>query len=156
MYIYGYHDDSFVKVSMSSIRYLTEQLGIFLSVYEKKILLTTDKDKETFEKLKEIHMLLKNQRYDRLITNPSYVINFNVDDEDYLPGYFPIWMFCMLPHWWYMKFRLFWIFIYILLIWIRRRSIPRWNIYNDLKGGSICRKDSTLLTDSKIIYLRRI
>lgn len=90
MYIYGYHDDSFVKVSMSSIRYLTEQLGIFLSVYEKKILLTTDKDKETFEKLKEIHMLLKNQRYDRLITNPSYVINFNVDDEDYLPGYFPI------------------------------------------------------------------
>lgn len=90
MYIYGYHDDSFVKVSMSSIRYLTEQLGIFLSVYEKKILLTTDKDKETFERLKEIHMLLKNQRYDCLITNPSYVINFNVDNEDYIPSYFPI------------------------------------------------------------------
>ena len=96
MYVYSYCDDEFVKVSMSSIRFLTEQLGNFIAVYEKKILLVSDEDKEKFNRLKEIYSMLKNQRYDLLINNPSYVINFEIDDEEYLPGYYPIWMFSML------------------------------------------------------------
>ena len=90
MYIYGDYDNTFIKVSMSSIRYLTEQLGFFISVYEKKILLVTDEDKENFRKLKEIYELLKYQRFDQLITNPTYVIDFRNDSEEYIPKYYPI------------------------------------------------------------------
>lgn len=97
MYIYGDYDNTFIKVSMSSIRYLTEQLGFFISVYEKKILLVTDEDKENFRKLKEIYELLKYQRFDQLIANPTYVIDFQNDSEEYIPKYYPIWMFSMLP-----------------------------------------------------------
>ena len=90
MYVYSYCDEEFVKVSMSSIRFLTEQLGNFIAVYEKKILLVSDEDKEKFNRLKEIYSMLRNQRYDLLMNNPSYVINFEIDDEEYLPGYYPI------------------------------------------------------------------
>lgn len=90
MYIYGDYDNTFIKVSMSSIRYLTEQLGFFISVYEKKILLVTDEDKENFRKLKEIYELLKYQRFDQLIANPTYVIDFQNDSEEYIPKYYPI------------------------------------------------------------------
>lgn len=96
MYVYSYCDEEFVKVSMSSIRFLTEQLGNFIAVYEKKILLVSDEDKEKFNRLKEIYSMLRNQRYDLLMNNPSYVINFEIDDEEYLPGYYSIWMFSML------------------------------------------------------------
>jgi hypothetical protein len=90
MYLYSDYNNDFVKVSMSSIRYLTEQLGLFLSVYEKKILLVTDEDKENFRKFKYLYGLLKTGQFDQLMTNPSYVIDFRNDVEDYLPGYYPL------------------------------------------------------------------
>ena len=90
MYIYGDFNDTFIKVSMSSIRYLTEQLGMFLAVYEKKILLVTDEDKENFRQLKHLYELLKDGRFDQLISNPTYVIDFKNDNEEYLPEYYPL------------------------------------------------------------------
>ena len=90
MHIYSNNDETFVKVSMSSIKYLTYQLGVFLAIYEKKILLVTEEDRENFNQLKQLYQLLKEGRFDELISNPSYVIDFKVDDDEYLPRYYPI------------------------------------------------------------------
>ena len=90
MNIYSDYNESFIKVSMSSIRFLTEQLGVFIAIYEKKILIQSEEDRLKLEQLKTIHQLLKSGRFDMLISNPSYVIDFNVDSDEYLPSYYPI------------------------------------------------------------------
>lgn len=77
------------KISLGSIKYLTKQLHDFIEVYEKCILMTNE-EKATFAELKQISELLDHQRYDLLIALPQYVIDFNDDNEDYLPEYFPI------------------------------------------------------------------
>jgi len=89
--MYGdFQENKEIKLSLGSIKYLTRQLHDFVRTYEKDILITDPEIKAKFEKLKEISELLDRQRYDVLISDPSYVIDFNDDNEDYLPSYYPI------------------------------------------------------------------
>lgn len=92
MYLYGYYDneDNKQKVSLGAVKYLSEQLDRFLKIYEKDIFIEDVEDRECLEQLKRISESLKNQRYHELIVDPQYVIDFNDNDEDYLPDYFPL------------------------------------------------------------------
>jgi len=90
MYIYSdYHPEGMKKVSLGSVRFLATQLDEFVTLYEKKILLTTPEEKEAFAQLKIISQLLNDERFDQLITDPKYVIDF-ADNDDYLPEYYPL------------------------------------------------------------------
>ena len=92
MYLYGLFDDEKQnKVSLGSIKFLSEQLDRFLDIYEKKLTIDQDVDWDTINRLKTISTLLKQQRYGELIADPSFVIDFNDDnDGDYLPEYYPL------------------------------------------------------------------
>lgn len=90
MYIYSdYHPEGIEKVSLGAVRFLTTQLDEFVTLYEKKILLKTPEEKEALAQLKIISQLLSDERFDQLITDPKYVIDFS-DNEDYLPSYYPL------------------------------------------------------------------
>lgn len=90
MYLYGYFNDEIPKVSLGSIKFLTSQLNEFLAIYEKKVLIDDPEIRENVERLKQILTLLKQQRYNELIAEPNLVIDFNDDNEEYLPEYYPI------------------------------------------------------------------
>lgn len=91
MYLYGYYDnDNKEKVSLGAVKYLSEQLERFLKIYEKDVFIEDAEDRKCLEQLKLISQALKDQRYYELITDPQYVIDFNDDDDDYLPDYFPL------------------------------------------------------------------
>ena len=92
MYLYGLFDDEKQNnVSLGSIKFLSEQLDRFLDIYEKKVTIDQDVDWDTINRLKTISTLLKQQRYGELIADPSFVIDFNDDnDGDYLPEYYPL------------------------------------------------------------------
>jgi hypothetical protein len=90
MYLYGYFDNKPPeKVSLGAIKFLTNQLDDFVKLYESDVLITEQDDRDVLNKLKTIRDLLKAQRYDMLITDPNYIIDFNDDNEEYLPKYYP-------------------------------------------------------------------
>ena len=91
-YLYtDYKDEGIQKVSLGSVRFLASQLSELLLVYEKKVYIAPEdvKAKEALIKLKYISQLLNDERFDQLIADPNYVIDFT-DNEDYLPDYFPL------------------------------------------------------------------
>ena len=90
MYIYGYFNNDIPKVSLGSIHFLTSQLEEFISLYEKKILITEQEDRDRLDQLKKILSILKAERYDLLMNNPGYVIGYADNNEEYLPSYFPL------------------------------------------------------------------
>jgi hypothetical protein len=90
MYIYGYFNNDIPKVSLGSIHFLTSQLEEFISLYEKKILITEQEDRDRLDQLKKILSILKSERYDLLMNNPGYVIDYADNNEEYLPSYFPL------------------------------------------------------------------
>lgn len=90
MYLYGYFNDEIPKVSLGSIKFLTSQLSELLAIYEKKVLIDDPRVRESIERLKQILILLKQQEYSELIAEPGMVIDFNDDNEEYLPEYYPI------------------------------------------------------------------
>lgn len=77
------------KISLGAIKFLTKQLNDFVETYEKNILITSEEDLKKFEKLKNISKLLNEGQYDLLITYPNMFIDFNDDNEEYIPEYFP-------------------------------------------------------------------
>ena len=81
--------NSFRKVSLGSIKFLTKQLNDFVETYEKKVLIQTPEDLRAFNRLKTISKLLNEGKYEMLITNPYLYIDFEADDDDYIPHYFP-------------------------------------------------------------------
>lgn len=87
--IYSYNPEKIIKVSISSIKYLTTQLSDFLEIYGKKVLMN-EEEKESYNKLVIIVNLLKEKRYDELFVNPYFVIDFNDDTDNYLPEYLPL------------------------------------------------------------------
>lgn len=87
--IYSYNPEKIIKVSISSIKYLTTQLSDFLELYGKKVLMN-EEEKESYNKLVIIVNLLKEKRYDELFVNPYFVIDFNDDTDNYLPEYLPL------------------------------------------------------------------
>ena len=91
MYLYGVldADDASNKVSLSSIKFLAEQLDKFVKTYEREVVINDPTDRKTLERLKMISSLLNQQRYDQLILDPNFVIDFNNDADGYLPEYFP-------------------------------------------------------------------
>ena len=91
MYLYGYFEnEEKPKISIEAIQYLSSQLEKFLNIYEKEVYVDEPKDMETLRRLREISTLLKQQRYDQLIVDPSAVIDFNTQISEYLPSYYPI------------------------------------------------------------------
>lgn len=90
MYIYGYFNNDIPKLSLGSIKFLTSQLNEFLAIYEKKILITSQEQRDTIERLKRILEILKSERYDQLISDPGWVIDYADDNEEYLPDYYPV------------------------------------------------------------------
>lgn len=91
MLIYGdFEKEERPKLSLESVRYLSERLNEFVQIYEKKVYLENPKDKETLRQLKIIADLLKQERYDQLIVDPNMVIDFTDAGDGYLPDYYPI------------------------------------------------------------------
>ena len=92
MYLYGTYDDhnTVEKVSLGSVKYLSQQLADFLKIYEENVMIDDDHQKEILERLKRISSLLQQGRYDQLIADPRLIIDFNDNNEDYLPSYYPI------------------------------------------------------------------
>jgi len=88
MYIYTDNPDKVDKISIGSIKYLTRTLDDFVNIYEQNVYMS-DEDRQKLELIKEILMYLKHGRFDMLISDPS-IIDFNDDDENYFPEYFPI------------------------------------------------------------------
>ena len=83
-----YDNDEIPKVSLSSIKFLSTQLSDFLDIYSKKLLMT-DEEKAAYKKLRIISNLLKERHYSDLIADIS-LIDFEDDDDDYLPEYMPL------------------------------------------------------------------
>lgn len=91
MNLYGYFEnDSKPKVSLGAVKFLTYQLDSFLNLYEKSVYIEEAEDRERLERLKIIRDYLKRHQYQMLINDPQAVIDFNDDNEDYLPGYYPL------------------------------------------------------------------
>ena len=88
--IYSYNPEKIVKVSISSIKYLTTQLSDFLEIYGKKVLMLSDEEREAYNRLIIISNLLKEKRYGELFVNPYFVVDFDDDNDDYLPEYLPL------------------------------------------------------------------
>ena len=86
----NYQETDMEKVSISSINFLLKQLKDLITVYEKKILLCTDEEKDALNKLKYIAEMMDQNRYNELITDPYYVIDFTDDGDGYLPDYYPL------------------------------------------------------------------
>lgn len=91
LYEYFIEPENIKKLSLKAIRYLAQELSIFLSFYEKYILLVTPEDKEMFRQLKQISDLLNSGQYDKLINNPDLMIDVDDFEEEvsYLPDYYP-------------------------------------------------------------------
>ena len=83
--------EQYKKISLRSLKFLAQELSIFLSFYEKDILLVSQEEIEAFKQLKQISELLNQGRYDMLINNPDIMIDFDDfdDDSSYLPSYYP-------------------------------------------------------------------
>ena len=77
------------KVSLGSIKFLAKQLKDFVETYEKNILINTEEDLKNFEQLKYISKLLNAGEYDKLIEYPQLFIDFDDDNEEYIPEYYP-------------------------------------------------------------------
>jgi hypothetical protein len=90
LYEYMINTDDIKKVSLGSVKYLTEQLEQFVQIYEKNILLLSQEEVNALTQLKEIVNILKEGRYNELINNPELIIDFNDNNEDYLPSYYPL------------------------------------------------------------------
>jgi hypothetical protein len=90
LYEYMINTDDIKKVSLGSVKYLTEQLEHFVQVYEKNILLLSQEEVNALTQLKEIANILKEGRYNELINNPELIIDFNDNNEEYLPSYYPL------------------------------------------------------------------
>ena len=90
MYEHMLNVDDIKKVSLGSVKYLTEQLEQFVQVYEKNILLLSQEEVNALTQLKEIANILKEGRYNELINNPELIIDFNDNNEEYLPSYYPL------------------------------------------------------------------
>ena len=69
LYEYMINTDDIKKVSLGSVKYLTEQLEQFVQVYEKNILLLSQEEVNALTQLKEIANILKEGRYNELINN---------------------------------------------------------------------------------------
>lgn len=90
MLLYTMSDpNSFKKVSLGSIKFLAKQLNDFVETYEKKVLIQTPEDRRAFNRLKMISKLLNEEQYGMLITNPYLYIDFEDDNDEYIPHYFP-------------------------------------------------------------------
>lgn len=89
MYEYFINADDIKKISLGSIKYMTNQLDMFLSLYEKNILVISKEEVEIINKLKQVVQILKEGRFNELINNPDLMIDFMDDDEDYYPKYVP-------------------------------------------------------------------
>ena len=82
--------DDFKKVSVRSLKFLAQELNIFLSFYENDILLVSQEEFHAMGELKKISEILNAERYDLLINNPDIMIDFTDDDaSSYLPDYYP-------------------------------------------------------------------
>ena len=83
--------EQYKKISLRSLKFLAQELSIFLSFYEKDILLVSQEEIEAFKQLKQMSELLNQGRYDMLINNPDIMIDFDDfdDDSSYLPSYYP-------------------------------------------------------------------
>ena len=90
MYLYAYYTQNIPKISLGSIKYLTHQLEEFIKIYEKKVYISNESDKQRLEDLKKILSILKAERYELLINDPGRIIDFADDNGDYLPDYFPL------------------------------------------------------------------
>ena len=90
LYEYMINTDDIKKVSLGSVKYLTGQLEQFVQIYEKNILLLSQEEVNALTQLKEIVNILKEGRYNELINNPELIIDFNDNNEDYLPSYYPL------------------------------------------------------------------
>lgn len=88
MYIYSYNKE-IPKISLGSIKFLTSQLEGFISLYEKKVLITSQEQRDKLDQLKRILVLLQTGQYNQLMTNPYMIIDFMDDNEEYLPKYYP-------------------------------------------------------------------
>ena len=82
LYEYMINTDDIKKVSLGSVKYLTEQLEQFVQVYEKNILLLSQEEVNALTQLKEIANILKEGRYNELINNPELIIDFNDNNEE--------------------------------------------------------------------------
>lgn len=91
MYENPINPEQYKKISLRSLKFLAQELSIFLSFYEKDILLVSQEEIEAFKQLKQISELLNQGRYDMLINNPDIMIDFDDFDDDfsYLPSYYP-------------------------------------------------------------------
>lgn len=90
MYEHMLNVDDIKKVSLGSIRFLTTQLEQFVLLYEKNILLLSQEEVNIITQLKQIVTLLKEGRYNELINNPELIIDFNDNNDEYLPSYYPL------------------------------------------------------------------
>ena len=90
MYEHMLNVDDIKKVSLGSIKFLTTQLEQFVLLYEKNILLLSQEEVNIITQLKQIVTLLKEGRYNELINNPELIIDFNDNNDEYLPSYYPL------------------------------------------------------------------
>ena len=82
--------DDYKKISLRSLKFLAQELSMFLSFYEKDILLVTQEEVDAFTQLRIISNILNEGRYDLLVNNPDIMIDFTDNDEtSYLPEYYP-------------------------------------------------------------------
>ena len=90
MYEYFIEPDKINKISLRALKYLAQELSIFLSFYEKDILLVSQEEIDAINRLKQLSQILNAGQYNLLINNPELVIDFTDNsDNDYLPEYYP-------------------------------------------------------------------
>lgn len=85
MVIYSNNQDrDSEQILYSDIKFLTKQLGDFINVYETKIYIESQKDRDALNKLKIIYQKLKDERFNELINDTS-IICYDDDDDGIIP-----------------------------------------------------------------------
>lgn len=72
------HDDK-KRINIKDVIYFTSQLGKFLNVYEKFILIKNDEDRAAIISLKQIHHLFDTRQYE-------YLFREHIDNIDFDPS----------------------------------------------------------------------
>jgi hypothetical protein len=90
LYEYFIEPDKINKISLRALKYFAQELSLFLSFYEKDILLVSQDEIDAFNRLKRLSQILNAGQYNLLVNNPELVIDFSDNsDNDYLPDYYP-------------------------------------------------------------------
>lgn len=90
LYEYFIEPDKIDKISLRALKYFAQELSLFLSFYEKDILLVSQDEIDAFNRLKRLSQILNAGQYNLLVNNPELVIDFSDNsDNDYLPDYYP-------------------------------------------------------------------